>query len=67
MDDKPDFKIRGIMIDTCRHYMDISVIKKVMNSMMYNKMNTMHWHITDHESYPWELKSYPDLAHNTKY
>ena len=31
---------------------------------MYNKLNTLHWHISDAESFPWVLTSYPNL---TKY
>ena len=34
---------------------------------MYNKMNVFHWHITDDDSFPLEVETYPDLANNTKF
>lgn len=35
--------------------------------MMYNKMNTFHWHITDDDSFPLEVSAYPDLAEKTQF
>ena len=29
---------------------------------MYNKLNTLHWHISDAETFPWVLNSYPNLT-----
>lgn len=29
---------------------------------MYNKLNTLHWHISDAETFPWNLTSYPNLT-----
>jgi hexosaminidase len=29
---------------------------------MYNKMNVMHWHITDEDSFPLILDSHPEIA-----
>lgn len=30
--------------------------------MMYNKMNVLHWHITDEDSFPLKLDKHPELA-----
>ena len=30
--------------------------------MMYNKFNVLHWHITDAESFPFEMKSLPEIT-----
>lgn len=35
------------MIDTARHYLSVHVIAQVIYSMMYNKLNVLHWHIAD--------------------
>lgn len=55
------------MIDTSRHYLSVDTITKTIYSMMYNKLNVLHWHISDDESFPLLLKSYPDIANYSKY
>ncbi|KAI9124381.1 hypothetical protein K1719_004303 [Acacia pycnantha] len=59
--DKPRFAYRGLMIDTSRHYLPIEVIKQIIESMSYAKLNVLHWHIIDEQSFPLEMPSYPKL------
>ncbi|KAL1819319.1 hypothetical protein ACET3Z_014188 [Daucus carota] len=59
--DKPKFVYRGLMLDTSRHYLPIDVIKHVIESMSYAKLNVFHWHIIDEESFPLEVPTYPNL------
>jgi hexosaminidase len=59
--DKPKFAYRGLMLDTSRHYLPIDVIKHVIDSMTYAKLNVLHWHIIDEQSFPLEVPSYPKL------
>ncbi|KAG4202672.1 hypothetical protein ERO13_A05G351400v2 [Gossypium hirsutum] len=59
--DKPRFAFRGLMLDTSRHYLPIDVIKQIIESMSYAKLNVLHWHIIDEESFPLEVPSYPKL------
>ncbi|KAH7548014.1 hypothetical protein ACOSP7_032674 [Xanthoceras sorbifolium] len=59
--DKPRFAFRGLMLDTSRHYQPVNVIKEIIESMSYAKLNVLHWHIIDEESFPLEVPSYPKL------
>ncbi|KAM7280588.1 hypothetical protein ACFE04_007722 [Oxalis oulophora] len=59
--DQPRFSYRGLMIDTARHYQPLPMIKKVIDAMAYSKLNVLHWHIVDTQSFPLEIPSYPKL------
>ena len=50
------------MLDTARHYLPVSLILRQIDAIAYNKMNTLHWHVTDAESFPMESASYPNLT-----
>jgi hexosaminidase len=41
--DGPEFPWRGIMIDTSRHYLPVSIIKTTLDGCLFNKVNVMHW------------------------
>lgn len=59
--DEPRFGFRGLLIDTSRHYQPVESIKQIIESMSYAKLNVLHWHIIDEESFPLEVPSYPEL------
>ncbi|CAL9007960.1 unnamed protein product [Prunus brigantina] len=59
--DSPRFAYRGLLLDTSRHYLPVDVIKQVIESMSYAKLNVLHWHVIDRESFPLEIPSYPKL------
>ena len=50
------------MIDTARHFLPITLILETIDALMYNKMNVLHWHITDDDSFSLEIKSHPELT-----
>ena len=55
------------MIDTTRHYLSMKTLERTIDSLMYNKMNVLHWHISDDESFPLLLKSRPEIAKSSAY
>lgn len=60
--DSPSFGYRGVMIDTARHFLQMSTLKHVIDGMLFNKLNVFHWHITDEESFPLQLRSFPVIT-----
>ena len=62
IDDQPDYLWRGLMLDSSRHFLPVKSIKKMIDGLMFNKMNVLHWHITDGDSFPIEVKNQPELS-----
>jgi hexosaminidase len=60
--DAPRFRYRGLLIDTARHFLPVSVIKTHLDAMTMVKMNVLHWHLTDDQSFPWQTEELPELA-----
>lgn len=65
--DEPLLEYRGIMIDSARHFLSTAAIKRVIESMPLSKLNILHWHIVDDESFPIKLGSHPELSQYGKY
>ena len=59
--DRPRFPHRGLMIDTGRHFQPLASIRSVIDSLPYAKINVLHWHMSDSQSFPFESKTYPRL------
>lgn len=62
INDFPRFSHRGLMIDSARHYQLETTFYDIMDGMMYNKLNVLHWHITDDQSFPFVSTVFPDLS-----
>nr|ACR57832.1 beta-N-acetylglucosaminidase [Xestia c-nigrum] len=60
--DKPVYPYRGILLDTARNYYSIDSIKATIDAMAAVKLNTFHWHITDSQSFPFEVSRRPQLS-----
>lgn len=61
INDKPRFPWRGLMIDPCRHWMPVEVIKRNLDGMAAVKLNVMHWHLTEDQGFRIESKAFPKL------
>lgn len=62
LEDEPRYSHRGILIDTSRHYLPLSTLYKVVESLEYHKMNVLHWHLVDAQSFPFESSTTPSLV-----
>lgn len=61
IEDKPRFAWRGLMIDVARHFLPKEVILRNLDAMAANKMNVLHWHLTDFQGFRVESKLFPKL------
>jgi len=59
--DEPRFKWRGLLIDSVRHFIPLSTIKRQLDGMAAAKLNVFHWHLTDDQGWRIESKTYPKL------
>lgn len=57
--DATTFPYRGILLDTSRNYISVSALQRTIDAMAANKLNTLHWHITDTHSFSLVVKSVP--------
>jgi len=60
--DSPRFSHRGFMIDTSRHFLHVETIKRIIVGMMHAKLNALHWHLVDDDSFPMQALHVPGLA-----
>lgn len=67
IEDGPAYPVRGLMIDTARNYIPIDSIYRMVDAMSYNKMNILHWHISDSNSFPFESRSIPEVSYLIMY
>ncbi|KAI8342812.1 glycoside hydrolase family 20 protein [Chlamydoabsidia padenii] len=65
--DYPTYAYRGLLLDTSRHYYPLPDIRKVIDTMSANKFNSLHWHMLDSTSFPYQSKGYPQLAEKGAY
>ena len=59
--DAPKFPWRGILIDSDRHWLSPLELRRIIDALGYSKLNVLHWHIVDWDSWPLESPSYPTL------
>jgi len=59
--DSPKFEHRGLMVDVCRHFFDIQVLKKYIDALSYYKMNVLHLHLTEDQGWRMPIDTYPLL------
>ena len=61
IEDFPRFPWRGLLIDVCRHFMPLYVIKRNLDAMAAVKMNVLHLHLSEDQGFRVESKTFPKL------
>jgi hexosaminidase len=59
--DRPRFPWRGLLIDPCRRWQPVEVVKRTLDAMAAVKMNVLHWHLSEDQGFRVESKKYPLL------
>ena len=62
IEDYPRFGYRGMMLDVCRHFFSVEMVKRYIDYLALHKMNYFHWHLTDDQGWRIEIKKYPRLT-----
>ncbi|WP_273568388.1 family 20 glycosylhydrolase [Maribacter halichondriae] len=61
LNDSPDAKYRGLLIDLARSWHSMETVKKLIDLASYYKTNYIQLHFTDDQSYTLPSKKYPKL------
>ncbi|MCX8160816.1 MAG: family 20 glycosylhydrolase [Candidatus Saccharicenans sp.] len=61
VEDRPRFTWRGLLIDSCRHFMPLEVIKRNLLAMAAVKLNVLHWHLSEDQGFRVETRTFPRL------
>jgi hexosaminidase len=62
--DGPLYPYRGIMIDTGRNFITLPKIYEQIDGMSLSKLNVLHWHLDDAQSWPVQMLSYPNMTND---
>lgn len=60
--DEPRFRWRGLLVDVAAHFWSKELLKQVIDSLAFYKMNVLHLHLTDYGGWRIEVPAYPRLA-----
>jgi len=62
VEDRPAFAWRGLLLDCCRHFLDIDYVLATVDRLAFHKMNRLHWHLTEDQGWRLPVAAYPRLA-----
>ena len=60
--DAPHFPWRGLMLDTARHFISTTALKRTLDAMWFYKLNVLHLHLTDDQGFRFRSEAHPELA-----
>lgn len=62
LEDWPDFPYRGFMLDVTRDFRTVDEVLEIIDLMASWKMNVLHLHLADDESWCLEIKGLPEFT-----
>lgn len=62
IEDKPRFAWRGFMLDEGRHFHGKETVMLTLDLMALQKLNVLHWHLTEDQGWRIEIKKFPKLT-----
>lgn len=62
IEDRPIYRHRGLLLDTARNFLPVADIKRTISAAAASKLNVLHWHITDSQSFPLEIPAIPQFT-----
>lgn len=62
--DAPVYSYRGLMIDTGRHFISVPKIQHILDGLAMLKLNVLHWHMVDAESFAFKGNAFPELTNS---
>ncbi|KAJ5626135.1 hypothetical protein N7510_002444 [Penicillium lagena] len=60
--DSPLYPYRGIMLDSGRNFISLPKILEQIDGMALSKLNVLHWHLDDSQSWPMHMSVYPQMT-----
>ncbi|KAL8760996.1 MAG: hypothetical protein Q9184_002848 [Pyrenodesmia sp. 2 TL-2023] len=60
--DSPAFEHRGLNLDIARNWISPADVMRTIEAIAASKLNKLHLHATDAQSWPIEILAHPDLA-----
>ena len=60
--DAPRYGWRGCHLDVSRQVYGIAAVTRFVDILAWNKMNVLHWHLSDDEGWRLEIKARPELT-----
>jgi hexosaminidase len=60
--DNSRFTHRGYLMDSARFFLPLHSVRDTIDALAMSKMNVLHWHLSDAESFPFESTSAPLIS-----
>ena len=61
IEDHPSYPWRGMLVDGASNFIDRDGVEMMIDVMVLHKMNVMHWHLTEDQSWRIPSRLYPEL------